>query len=156
MPMEMGGKQAPCPACSRIIKVPMPKRTDGAAWKANLNQGPAAVRRDLEPVPEGMQGGARAEVSRETLEEADAVIARPRAPIPIKTRIRNAVTLGLWGAAAALALGFTCTFGRLSKPPSPCKKSSPMPSLGQRLGQGSDPGQDPPPVSRRANAFAGL
>lgn len=105
MPMEMGGKQAPCPACSRIIKVPMPKRTDGAAWKANLNQGPAAVRRDLEPVPEGMQGGARAEVSRETLEEADAVIARPRAPIPIKTRIRNAVTWGLWGAAAALALG---------------------------------------------------
>lgn len=105
LPLDMGGKQTPCPSCSRIIRVPMPKRTDGAAWKAVQGQGPAAARRDLDPVPEGMQGQARAEVSRETLEEADAVIARPRPKMHIKTRIRQAVLTGMVAALVVLAVG---------------------------------------------------
>ncbi len=102
LPMDMGGKQVPCPACTRIIRVPMPKRTDGAAWKANQKQGPAGQRVDLEVAPEGMQGQARADVSRETLEEADAIIERPRAPLHIRIRIRNAISLGIMAVAATL------------------------------------------------------
>lgn len=105
-PLDMGGKQAPCPECSRIVKIPQAKRTDAGSWRANVKQGPGAVRRDLEPVPEGMQGGAKVEVSREALEEADALLSRrPKVVVPIRQRIRQAVILGLVGSAAALVLG---------------------------------------------------
>lgn len=105
-PLDMGGKQAPCPECSRIVKIPVPKRTDAGSWRANVNQGPSAVRRDLEPVPEGFQGGAKVEVSRESLEEADALLSRrPKVVVPIRQRIRQAVTFGLVGIVVAGVLG---------------------------------------------------
>lgn len=105
-PLDMGGKQAPCPECSRIVKIPMPKRTDAGSWRANVKQGPSAVRRDLDPAPEGIQGGAKVEVSRESLEEADALLSRrPKVVVPIRQRIRQAVTIGLVGIGVAGVLG---------------------------------------------------
>ncbi len=105
-PLEMGGKQAPCPECSRIVKIPVPKRTDAGSWRANVKQGPSAVRRDLDPAPEGIQGGTKVEVSRESLEEADALLSRrPKVVVPIRQRIRQAVTFGLVGIAVAGVLG---------------------------------------------------
>ena len=105
-PLEMGGKQAPCPECSRIVKIPIPKRTDAGSWRANIKQGPSAVRRDLEPVPEGFQGGSKVEVSRESLEEADALLSRrPKVVVPVRQRIRQAVTFGVFGIVIAGVLG---------------------------------------------------
>ncbi len=105
-PLEMGGKQAPCPECSRIVKIPQPKRVDAGSWRANVKQGPSAVRRDLEPVPEGMQGGTKVEVSREALEEADALLSRrPKVVVPVRQRIRKAVILGMFGSGIVLVLG---------------------------------------------------
>lgn len=53
-----------------------------------------------------MQGGAKVEVSREALEEADALLSRrPKVVVPMRQRIRQAVILGLVGSAAALVLG---------------------------------------------------
>ncbi len=104
--LDMGGKQAPCPECSRIVKIPHAKRTDAGSWRANVKQGPSAVRRDQEPVPEGMQGGAKVEVSREALEEADALLSRrPKVVVPIRQRIRQAVIFGMVGSVVALVLG---------------------------------------------------
>src|SRR5262249_5057401 len=33
MPMDLAGKQAPCPQCRRIIKVPLPVKTEPKDWR---------------------------------------------------------------------------------------------------------------------------
>jgi hypothetical protein len=70
----LAGKRAPCPECSRIVKVPELKKQQKKDWRdagANL---PAGARRDTEPAPEGAWGSASAGVvSRAALVEADVL-----------------------------------------------------------------------------------
>ena len=51
LPAELSGKQAPCPECRRIIKVPVLEKTGPRDWRAPEKQiGPSgALRKDLPP-----------------------------------------------------------------------------------------------------------
>jgi hypothetical protein len=94
------GKQAPCPLCKRIIKVPhlvSPKKQD---WRSAAAR-PTGAKVD-QPELEGAWGSTtnRSVVSGEALEEADA--------IPVKRErltVRQWVARGMFAAAILLLLG---------------------------------------------------
>lgn len=75
---DKGGKQAPCPACRKLIRVPVPQagkpKADWRAVEHNLTM----ARRDTEAAPEGAWGAAQNQsiVSREALREAKVVFDR--------------------------------------------------------------------------------
>lgn len=73
--MDMAGKQAPCPECSRIIKVPLPVKNEPKDWRKVDTKIPTGARRDNEPAPEGAWGSAvsTGKVSRQALVEAEAI-----------------------------------------------------------------------------------
>jgi hypothetical protein len=98
---ELAGKQAPCPECRRIIKVPVPVKVEPRDWRTVSPRGPAAgLRKDDQPAaPEGAWGTAvsKSVVSRLALEEAEAV--------PV---VRVGLTVGQWitrGLLVALGAG---------------------------------------------------
>jgi tetratricopeptide (TPR) repeat protein len=101
---DLGGKQAPCPECRRIIKVPLPAVRDPADWRAVENRGPSGARREEVAAPEGVWGSAaKAVVSREALEEAGALQV-DRQPLTTGQRIRRiALVVGVLGV---LVIGF--------------------------------------------------
>src|SRR6516225_789141 len=73
---DLAGKQTPCPECRRIIKVPLPVKTEPKDWRKADPRGPAAgLRRDEPPPPEGAWGSAVAgsKVSQQALLEAEAI-----------------------------------------------------------------------------------
>jgi hypothetical protein len=76
LPADMAGKNAPCPECKRIIKVPQLKKEEPIDWRTKKGQdGPTGVRRQEEQAPEGAWGTAKAGgVSRQSLEDAGAVV----------------------------------------------------------------------------------
>jgi tetratricopeptide (TPR) repeat protein len=91
MSIELGGKQAPCPECKRIIKVPMPVKIDPKDWRKVEARGPLLARRDDGPAPEGAWGSTtKAAVSREALEEADA-IPIVKDPLTLRQKIKRGV-----------------------------------------------------------------
>jgi hypothetical protein len=98
---ELAGKNAPCPECRRIVRVPMPKTKDGADWR---NQGatlPSGARRDTEPAPEGAWEPSRARgVSTEALAAAGLI---PKKKKPGWTR-RQKITYGVLGGLGAVVL----------------------------------------------------
>lgn len=98
---DLGGKQAPCPECRRIIKVPMPATKDVADWR-KPDALPSLARRDDNAPPEGAwESTARPRtVSREALEEADALVEE-REPLPLGQKVRR----GIYAVCAVAALG---------------------------------------------------
>lgn len=99
--IENAGKMAPCPECSRIVRVPLPSKKEVTDWR-KVSTGPSLARKDTEAAPEGAWGSATgvATVSREALEEAAAVSAES-AP---RTRAQK-IKLLLIAAAVLVALG---------------------------------------------------
>ncbi len=94
---ELAGRQAPCPECRRIVKVPVLEKTGPRDWRQADAKIPSGARRDQENL-EGAWGSetSRAQVSREALVEADVI-----------QEVREPLTARQWvfrGAAAALAL----------------------------------------------------
>lgn len=78
VPLDLGGKRHPCPECRRILKVPMPAKTDPSNWRKVDRHLPSAAKRPDEPTPEGAWGNlTKTVVSREALEEADAIPEQP-------------------------------------------------------------------------------
>src|SRR5262249_30504172 len=76
VPGDLAGKQVPCPECRRIVKVPMPVKTEPRDCHRADPRGPAAgLRRDEPPPPEGAWGTATSAstVSAQALLEAEAV-----------------------------------------------------------------------------------
>ncbi len=73
-PADQAGKQEPCPKCKRIVKVPLLKKTGPKDWR-EVHKGPSAA---LTTQPQQLAGAwgttEKARVSRDALEEADAVI----------------------------------------------------------------------------------
>ena len=51
LPIDLGGKQAPCPGCRRILKVPMPAvvKTSGPDWKKQPDKRPSGALRKEDP-----------------------------------------------------------------------------------------------------------
>jgi hypothetical protein len=99
---ELGGKQAPCPKCKKIIKVPMPAQKDITDWRKVENRGPSLAKKEEELPPVGAWGTAAkpATVSQETLEEAGALDI-DREPLTVGQWIRRGL---LAGAGIALVV----------------------------------------------------
>jgi ssDNA-binding Zn-finger/Zn-ribbon topoisomerase 1 len=95
MSRDLGGKNAPCPECKRIIKVPMPKTKEGADWRKKDDNLPSAARRDTEPAPEGAWESSRAKgVSAQALIEAGLVPKKKRPGLTRRQKIYRGITIG--------------------------------------------------------------
>jgi hypothetical protein len=96
LPADMAGKNAPCPECRRIIKVPLLKKEEPIDWRTKKGQqGPTGVRREEEPAPEGAWGTAKAGgVSRQSLEEAGAIV-EPKEEVTPSQWARRGVIIGV-------------------------------------------------------------
>src|SRR5262249_33539169 len=70
---DLAGKQTPCPSCRRIIKVPVPQKKDPTNWRQTQTTGPSAALKNQEVAPEGTWQTSRAQVHKESLEEAGAL-----------------------------------------------------------------------------------
>ena len=75
-PIDLGGKQAPCPGCRRILKVPMPAvvKKSGPDWKKQPDKRPSGALRKEEPELEGTWNSTMDTVSRDALLEAGAIV----------------------------------------------------------------------------------
>ncbi|MBY0527430.1 MAG: hypothetical protein K2R98_28800 [Gemmataceae bacterium] len=73
--VSLAGKQAPCPACKRIVKVPVLKKEGPIDWRKPDAGLPSGARRDTDAAPEGAWGtvtdGSR--VGQSSLKEAGAI-----------------------------------------------------------------------------------
>jgi hypothetical protein len=105
---ELEGKQAPCPSCRRIIKVPVREKQGPVDWRKATSRLPSGARRDVEPAPEGAWGSATSAgtVSREALEEADAIPAQ-KVPWTAKQKVQ----LSAAAVVAVLLLGGATWWG---------------------------------------------
>jgi hypothetical protein len=93
MGLDMAGKQAPCPSCRRIIKVPVPKKTQPTDWRDTTRTGPSGARENMEQkAPEGTWDTRRTGTHQESLEAAGAL---PVEPVSLGRRLR------FWGSIAA-------------------------------------------------------
>jgi hypothetical protein len=97
-PREMAGQRAPCPECTRIIKIPEPVKQGPRDWRKVERGAAAGVLRTGEKPPEGEWGTATAsaKVTRQSLEEAQAIpIEKPRVPVSRRViRAVGGVTIG--------------------------------------------------------------
>jgi hypothetical protein len=74
VPSDLEGKQAPCPECRRIIKVPLLVKNEPKDWRTIKKGGPAGAKQNAEQAPEGAWSStAVAGVSREALLETGAI-----------------------------------------------------------------------------------
>jgi hypothetical protein len=113
-PFELAGKQAPCPSCRRIIKVPLPVKNEPKDWRKIDTRGPSAAKANLEPAPEGAWGSATSAgmVSRQALIDAAAIPEIEEEPTSRRQWIvRGAIAasvlcvlgLGVWGVWGLVA-----------------------------------------------------
>src|SRR5262249_10080553 len=97
-PAEMAGQRAPCPECTRIIKIPELVKEGPRDWRKGERGAGAGVLRTGEKPPEGEWGTATAsaKVTRQSLEEAQAIpIEKPRVPVSRRViRAVGGVTIG--------------------------------------------------------------
>jgi len=108
VPFELGGKQAPCPECKRIVKVPKPVEDKPKDWRAvDARQVPSFARGAEPQAPEGAWAPATArKVSQQALAEAGAVPEVEAEPVGIGVWIRR----GVYAAAAVALLALTWTY----------------------------------------------
>jgi len=92
LPIDLGGKQAPCPGCRRILKVPMPAvvKKSGPDWKKQPDKRPAGALRKEEPELEGTWNSTMDTVSRDALLEAGAIVEEYE-PLTRAEKIKRAV-----------------------------------------------------------------
>jgi len=77
---ELSGRQAPCPECARIVKVPRLEKSGPRDWRQpDAQVGPSGARRDAAALEGAWGTESKATVSRQALVEADAAPeVRPR------------------------------------------------------------------------------
>jgi hypothetical protein len=99
-PIELAGKQAPCPSCRRIVKVPLPVKNEPKDWRKVDTRGPSGARANLEPAPDGAWGSAASAgvVSRQALIDAAAFELEP-------------TTRRQWIIRGVVAASVLCVFG---------------------------------------------
>ena len=97
-PADMAGQRAPCPECTRIVKIPELVKEGPRDWRKVERGAAAGVLRTGEKPPEGEWGTvtASAKVTRQSLEEAQAIpIEKPRVPVSRRViRAVGGVTIG--------------------------------------------------------------
>ena len=101
---DQAGKQVPCPSCTRIVRVPMPKETKPKDWRTVEKKGPsAAVSNQPEKLENAWGTENNAKVSQKALIEAGVVAKAPK-KAPLDDRIARWVKTGLL-AAVILGVG---------------------------------------------------
>jgi hypothetical protein len=92
-PGEKAGKQAPCPSCKRIVKVPIPAtgKKDWRTADARPTFAKVAPQADLKDV---VSTANMKIVDREALAEAGALRKREREPLPLRTKV-NRIIIGV-------------------------------------------------------------
>jgi hypothetical protein len=94
-PIELAGKQMPCPHCRRIIKVPVPEKKAPTDWRQKTT-GPSAARQNLETqAPEGAWAAGTTAAHRESLEEAGAIQEEPERLTVRQKVVRVALLVGV-------------------------------------------------------------
>jgi hypothetical protein len=110
VPFEDAGKQTPCPACKRIVKVPLPQQDKPKDWRELVKKGPAAA---LINQPEQLDGAwgteVKGRVSRTALEEAEALPEVEVEPVGVGTWIKRGLI------SAAVLGGVTLLFVTASR-----------------------------------------
>lgn len=98
---DLAGKQAPCPQCRRIIKVPQFPRQDSKDWRNTKPNLPAGARRDDDAPLSGSWGTETtvSRVSQLALKEANA-IPQAREPISVRKWIDRGLLLAIVGGVA--------------------------------------------------------
>lgn len=102
---DLGGKQAPCPSCRRIVKVPLPVKKEPVDWRQPNKKLPSGARQNFE-TPELEGATTTTTVSVEALEEAGAIPDRKEklTRVQLLTRVGAVVgvllVLGLGGWSA--------------------------------------------------------
>jgi hypothetical protein len=102
--VENAGLQMPCPECTRIVKVPLPEKTEPKDWRKVDTRGPAAgFLKDVEKAPEGAWGSKTSSsgVSKRALMAAE-VIPVAQEPIPWGRYVRR----GFAATALLAIIGF--------------------------------------------------
>jgi hypothetical protein len=112
MPLEMAGKQSPCPHCRRLLRVPIPKIDVRENWRdAKKNIAPSAAKINQVEAVEGVQGGRAVGVSHAALKEAGVIQAPPKPPIGVMGWIRRA-SIALVVAGVAIGVAFVLSQAR--------------------------------------------
>ena len=106
---DLAGKQAPCPECRRIIKVPQLVKDEPVDWrKPATGRGPSGARRQAEPAPEGAWDSSlqTRRVSQQALEEA-GVIVEEREPWSPRAKVYliGGTTVGVIALATLVWVG---------------------------------------------------
>jgi hypothetical protein len=112
LPADQGGKQVPCPECSRIIKVPQLKVEKAKDWRDVEKKGPSFVKQDAPEKPAGAWDTGTSKVSQDALEEA-GVITEPEEPRTLKERLKWPL-IGV-GAVALVAVLWIVSSNLMSK-----------------------------------------
>jgi ribosomal protein S27E len=112
---SQAGKQVPCPSCTRIVRVPMPKEVKPKDWRTVEKKGPSAA---LANQPEKLENAwgteNNAKVSQKALIEAGVVAKAPKKKLPVDERIARWVKRGL---LAAVVVGLGAWLYTLSRQP---------------------------------------
>jgi len=87
--LEMEGKQTPCPACKRIIKVPMQVKQAPKDWRTIDTRPGGLLRKDVAAAPKDAWGTETTvrSVSQVALEEAGA-LPEDLEPLPLSQRLK--------------------------------------------------------------------
>lgn len=107
MPLDKAGKREPCPSCKRIVRVPVPENTK-EDWRKVKPTGPTLAKDNQREKLEGEWGTstARGSVSRDAMEEADAIII-PDEPVGVGRWVkRGVVAILVIGTVVAAVYGF--------------------------------------------------
>jgi hypothetical protein len=107
--VEEAGKQMPCPHCTRIVKVPLPAKTEPKDWRKVDPRAGALLRRDGDQPPEGEWGTATASrpVSQQSLVDAEVIpVATERVPLAQRLQVYLLVCAGV----VAFAVIFVALF----------------------------------------------
>jgi ribosomal protein S27E len=112
---DQAGKQVPCPSCTRIVRVPVPKETKPKDWRTVEKKGPsAAVSSQPEKLENAWGTENNAKVSQKALIEAGVVAKAPKKKVRLDDRIARWVKGGL---LAAVAVGIGAWLYQLSRIP---------------------------------------
>lgn len=110
LPLDMAGKQAPCPneECKRIIKIPLPKVTEKKDWRKMDRRGPAAALVNQPEQLEDAWGTEEATKARQASLAQAGVLEQPKKP---GIGVYGIIGLVLKGVCAVALLGVVIMVG---------------------------------------------
>ncbi len=108
LPVALAGKKSPCPKCTNIIKVPLPKDDKPKDWRTVQKAGPSLAKGSVpEEAADAWSSAQKTKVSQAAMQEAGALPEVAVAPLGVGGWVRRlfwpALALGV--VAALLTMG---------------------------------------------------